>query len=177
MCTNKSTNISKRFFFIFLVLSIFSAKAFSQQKIYVWEKDGSVTGFTISEIDSISFNGPQTFTVELGGSGATVGSYLSISNQAVYVLSELEIPAYANSVEIIFDGTSLKSPDQANNYYVSSNGITTRFGGGNNYSVEVELDGSYEFETSNGLKGTITIDQMSGTGSAVTISVTVEKEN
>ena len=63
MYTQKTNIIVKRVIFIFLVFSAFAAQSFAQDKIYVWEKNGNVTGYNVTDIDSISFTAPYISTI------------------------------------------------------------------------------------------------------------------
>ena len=64
----------------FLILCAFAGQSFAQDKVYVWEKDGTVTGFTVANIDSISFtapfisnpnNTPPVITIQVVGNNVT----------------------------------------------------------------------------------------------------------
>jgi len=178
MNTKKTNMMIKRIITLFLILGAFVAQSFAQEKIYVWKKNGTAVSYNIAEIDSISFTAPtistplyETFTANLGGSTSNTGSYLSVSKKVTYTLVQaIENVGY---VEIIFDGTQLKSPHLAVSADIASNGVITTFNN-NYYYINITLGGKYSFETNNGLKGYISIDAVDGYGSATVISVTVE---
>lgn len=123
-------------------------------KLTVTDKDGNVSSKT--------FTVAKTFTLSIGGSNSSVGSYISIVDEKVYKASEATENAAA--IEIVFDGTKFKSAKE------SSNSSFTAVA-----SATVTMKGNVcSFETSTGYTGTIVANGTLG-DAAKTYAVTVSK--
>lgn len=105
-----------------------------------------------------------SFTVQMGGSKTAAGSFLSVSSGKAYTMSSL---GDASDVEIVFDGTAFKSATEAKNGKVNSNG--------NSATITATGATTFEYTTSTGFAGVITVDAALGNASKV-YNVTVEKQ-
>lgn len=86
----------------------------------------------------------EAFSLTVGGSQSSEGSYISISNKAVYKTTEAN--ANAAAIEIVFDGTTFKSATESTN---------TAFTPVASATVSGDAANGWSFETSTGYKGTI----------------------
>lgn len=86
----------------------------------------------------------ESFQLTVGGSNSSEGSYISISNKAVYKTTEAN--ANAAAIEIVFDGTTFKSATESTN---------TAFEAKASATVSGDAANGWSFETSTGYKGTI----------------------
>lgn len=96
--------------------------------------------FTIGEGGAAA----ESFQLTVGGSNSSEGSYISISNKAVYKTTEAN--ANAAAIEIIFDGETFKSATESTN---------TAFEAKASATVSGDAANGWSFETSTGYKGTI----------------------
>jgi hypothetical protein len=96
--------------------------------------------FTIGEGGAAA----ESFQLTVGGSNSSEGSYISISNKAVYKTTEAN--ANAAAIEIIFDGTTFKSAAESTNSAFEAKASAT---------VSGDAANGWSFETSTGYKGTI----------------------
>ena len=110
----------------------------------------------------------ETFTVKLGGSTATAGSFLSIKDKKVYTTSEVNAMGTNNNVEIIFTGTGYSSAAESINANVNGNGHWATFSGEPGSTVA-------SFTTSTGYIGTITPTSASGDGTSTEVIVEVAR--
>lgn len=86
----------------------------------------------------------ESFQLTVGGSNSSEGSYISISNKAVYKTTEAN--ANAAAIEIIFDGETFKSAAESTNSAFEAKASAT---------VSGDAANGWSFETSTGYKGTI----------------------
>lgn len=96
--------------------------------------------FTIGEGGAAA----ESFQLTVGGSNSSEGSYISISNKAVYKTTEAN--ANAAAIEIIFDGETFKSAAESTNSAFEAKASAT---------VSGDAANGWSFETSTGYKGTI----------------------
>lgn len=96
--------------------------------------------FTIGEGGAAA----ESFQLTVGGSNSSEGSYISISNKAVYKTTEAN--ANAAAIEIIFDGETFKSAAESTNSSFTAKASAT---------VSGDAANGWSFETSTGYKGTI----------------------
>ena len=97
-----------------------------------------------------------TFTVNMGGSGSTAGSFLSVKDGKVYKKSD--VAAHGDNVEIVFTGYTFVSADKSENSIVNSN----------NQSATISQTSplTFSYETSTGYKGSLTLVEEPGDAGA-----------
>lgn len=106
-----------------------------------------------------------TFTISMGGTGSSAGSFLSIKNCEVY--NTTTVRNFANDVEIVFNGFDFDSSERSIYALVSENG--------NSAVIKSTGAMSWSFETSTGFKGSLTLNDVPGDVSATYVVTVIRR--
>lgn len=117
--------MTKKIIFLSLIVGAFIAQSFiaqsfAQDKIYVWEKSGNVTGYNVANIDSISFTGP--------GMSVSLNNNVIIQGNPVMV-TIVDTYQSISSVDLFKDNLKMNTytdfEQVGNNYYLTIPDLTS----------------------------------------------------
>lgn len=108
-----------------------------------------------------------TFTVNMGGTNSTAGSFLSVKDCKVY--NKSDVSKHSDNVEIVFNGFGFKSAEESDNSIVNSNGQSAK--------ITQTSPMTFSYETSTGYKGTLTLaDELGDAGANYVVTVIRQKK-